>query len=182
MGATMRREVDFRALAPGEQSACRSADDVVAVFRRWFAGETRIELLALDVSRVVDRIGFGYRLRLHGTLETRLVEQRAFADVDDARFASLDVLCSGFRPECLAGDERRLHQFDAGTLGCGTGLPREFRARIGSIPVGHMLEVVARDASAREDLPALARMLGHRVDAVESGADGTITIRVERAR
>jgi TusA-related sulfurtransferase len=50
------------------------------------------------------------------------------------------------------------------------------------IPVGHVLEVVTGDASAREDLPSMARLLGHQVQSIETGADGKVRIRVERAR
>ena len=47
--------------------------------------------------------------------------------------------------------EPSVHRFDAGDLGCGSGLPREFRARIGQIPIGHILEIVTKDPSAKED-------------------------------
>ena len=40
------------------------------------------------------------------------------------------------------------------------------------IPVGHVLEVITRDASAKEDLPSMARLLGHAVRSVETEPDG----------
>ena len=63
-----------------------------------------------------------------------------------------------------------------------TGLPREFRTRLSQIPIGHVIEVITGDPSAREDIPSLARLLGHQVRSVESGADGRIRIQVERLR
>ncbi len=75
-----------------------------------------------------------------------------------------------------------VHEFDAGDLGCGTGLPRAFAQRIASIAVGDLLRTVVRDPSAREDLPALARMLGHRLQSVEEGPDGRLVISVERVK
>ncbi len=75
-----------------------------------------------------------------------------------------------------------VHEFDAGDLGCGSGLPRLFAQRIASIAVGDLLRTVVRDPSAREDLPALARMLGHRLQSVEEAPDGRLVISVERVR
>ena len=52
-----------------------------------------------------------------------------------------------------------VHDFEAGDLGCGTGLPRAFAEHMHSITVGDILRATVKDAAAREDLPALARML-----------------------
>lgn len=75
-----------------------------------------------------------------------------------------------------------IHDFDAGDLGCGTGLPRVFADRMKSLAVGDVLRSVVSDSAAREDLPALARMLGHRVQAVEDAPDGRLVITVERVK
>jgi TusA-related sulfurtransferase len=75
-----------------------------------------------------------------------------------------------------------VHEFDAGDLGCGTGLPRAFKQRLDSIAVGDLLRAVVADPAAREDLPALARMLGHRVQSVEEAPDGRLVINVERVK
>lgn len=75
-----------------------------------------------------------------------------------------------------------VHEFDAGDLGCGTGLPRAFRLRLEAIPVGDVLRTLVADPAAREDLPALARMLGHTVRSLEQVADGRLSINVERAK
>ncbi len=74
------------------------------------------------------------------------------------------------------------HDFDAGELGCADGLAGEFRRRIGAIPVGDVLVVTARDPAAKEDLPPLARMMGHAVRSVETLGDGRLQITVERRR
>jgi len=74
-----------------------------------------------------------------------------------------------------------VHDFDAGELGCGTGLPGEVRRRLAALPIGERLRIATRDPSAREDLPALARLLGQRVVAVDPAGDTTI-ITVERTR
>jgi TusA-related sulfurtransferase/uncharacterized OsmC-like protein len=73
-----------------------------------------------------------------------------------------------------------IHRYDAGDLGCGDGLPQEFRRQINSIPAGDDLELTTRDPSAKEDLPALARLLGHEVISVKTGDKGTTTVIVRR--
>jgi TusA-related sulfurtransferase len=75
-----------------------------------------------------------------------------------------------------------VHVFDAGQLGCGTGLPREFLNQIRSIPVGDRLRAIVSDPAAREDLPALARMVGQSVISLETTDDGRLQITVERVK
>jgi len=93
---------------------------------------------------------------------------------------SFDLLCSGFHS--LRKPASGVHEFDAGTLGCADGLAGEFRKQIGAIPVGDVLIVTARDPAAREDLPPLARMMGHTVRSVETPGDGRLLMTVERGR
>jgi TusA-related sulfurtransferase len=45
-----------------------------------------------------------------------------------------------------------------------------------------LLEVVVRDPAAKEDLPALARMLGQQVRSIDSAPDGRQIITVERKK
>lgn len=180
--ATLDPAVRFRALVPGETVAAATAADTAAWFRRWFADKTEIEILDEHVDLLVDRLRAGYRARLKKNGQPYLVAQQVFGDLDDGRFVSMDLLCSGFRPEAAAPARDTTHVFDAGDLGCGSGLPREFRTRVSQIPVGHVLEVVTGDPSAREDLPSMARLLGHQVRSVETGADGNVRIRVERVK
>jgi TusA-related sulfurtransferase len=75
-----------------------------------------------------------------------------------------------------------MHRFDAGTLGCADGLAQEFRRRVLAIPVGDLLLVQTSDPAAKEDLPPLARMMGHTVRSVEPSEDGRLLITVERGR
>lgn len=76
----------------------------------------------------------------------------------------------------------RVHTFDAGDLSCATGLAEEFRRQIQQIPLGDELLVTTGDPSAKEDLPPLARMMGHTVRSIENGRDGSLVIDVERGR
>jgi len=76
----------------------------------------------------------------------------------------------------------RVHTFDAGDLSCATGLAEEFRRQIRRIPLGDELLVTTGDPSAKEDLPPLARMMGHTVRSIEASRDGSLVIDVERGR
>ncbi len=73
-----------------------------------------------------------------------------------------------------------IHLFDAGTMGCTDGLAREFRPRILAIPSGDILRVIVQDPAAKEDLPPLARMLGHTIQSIDVLEDGRVQIHVER--
>jgi len=180
--STLEPKVEFRALVPGELVNVATARETAGCFRRWFGDKTGLELLHRKDELLVDRLFLEYRLRLHKGNEAYLVEQRICSSIENGKFVVMDLVCSGFRPEGVVETEASVHRFDAGDLGCGSGLPREFRARIGQIPVGHVLEVVTKDPSAKEDLPSISRLLGHKVRSVEPGAEGEFMIRVERSK
>ena len=76
----------------------------------------------------------------------------------------------------------RVHAFDASGLSCANGLAEEFRRQIQRIPLGDELLVTTGDPSAKEDLPPLARMMGHTVRSIETSRDGSLVIDVERRR
>jgi TusA-related sulfurtransferase len=71
---------------------------------------------------------------------------------------------------------------DFGEMGCGEGLPMEFRRNMQNLEVGDTIEFVVRDPSAKEDLPPLARMMGHRIVSQLELDDGSHSVVVERAR
>jgi TusA-related sulfurtransferase len=74
------------------------------------------------------------------------------------------------------------HLFDAGPMGCGDGLAQEFRRRLNEVSLGSSIRVVVRDPAAKEDLPALARMLGQSVTSMEALEDGGLAINVKRVK
>ncbi len=172
--------VRFRAIVPRGLREAATAEDAVGWLRTWFADADSMELLGSDTATVADRTYLRYRFRVHKAGRVTLIEQHGYADVADSRIVDLSLLCSGFRPADESADH--LHHYDAGDLGCGDGLPREFRGQIGSIPVGDVLRVVARDPAARADLPALARLMGHRVRTISEAPDGGLVIDVERVQ
>jgi TusA-related sulfurtransferase len=70
---------------------------------------------------------------------------------------------------------------DLGDLTC-THVPMEFRRTMQGIDVGEVIEFRMRDPSAKEDLPPLARMMGHRVLVEQERDGGVLSVVVERAR
>ncbi|MGH2511408.1 MAG: sulfurtransferase TusA family protein [Candidatus Limnocylindrales bacterium] len=53
---------------------------------------------------------------------------------------------------------------------------------MGEIPIGDVLVVTARDPAAKEDLPPLARLMGHTVRSIDTWGDGSLTFTMERGR
>jgi TusA-related sulfurtransferase len=74
------------------------------------------------------------------------------------------------------------HEFDAGMMGCADGLSQEWKRQLSDVPVGDVLVTTAHDPVARDDLPALARLLGHEVISVELDGTGAIVVTVRRAK
>lgn len=59
---------------------------------------------------------------------------------------------------------------DGGDLDCGSGLLLILRNAFEPLPAGGVLELVSREISVKEDLPAWCRMVGHELLAVRPGA------------
>jgi tRNA 2-thiouridine synthesizing protein A len=191
----------FRALLPREDIDTRGAEEAAAWFWTWFGDAEQVAITALDVRSLGAVTTFRFRARAKKPRGWSQIEQVGVCELEDGCVASMRLACSGFQYEpgaeadtldgaaegtAFEGGERQggasEHHFDAGDLGCGSGLPQAFRERIAGVALGDVLTVVTRDPSAREDLPALARMLGHHVRSVERGKDGTTMITVERGR
>lgn len=176
-------EARFRALVPSGPLERRGSEAITKTVSGWFGDADRLELLGGSSEMVADRLHIQYRFR--ATYESRppdLVEQQAFCIVEHGRIAGINLVCSGFRPEAPVETHGEVHSFDAGELGCGSGLPAEFRVRLSAIPIGATLEVVTGDPSAKEDLPSLARMLGQELVSIGTAADGRSIITVRRNR
>ena len=174
--------VRFRMLLPAGFMTEGDAEATIGRFIGWFAGADSFEVEASSVGEVEGRAAVTYRFRLRDAGGWQVVEQHLMLDVDaDGRVEAIDLLCSGFRR--IAADEpERVHRFEAGDLGCADGLAEEFRRHIQQVPVGDVLVVSTRDPAAKEDLPPLARMMGHVVRSIEAPGDGRLLVSVERGR
>jgi TusA-related sulfurtransferase len=173
--------VRFRMLLPGGPATEAGADATIGRFVDWFAEADTFEIESSSVGEVEGRAAVTYRFRLHDAAGWQVIEQHLMLDLGaDGRVEAVDLLCSGFRS--IAADAPVTTHFDAGTLGCADGLAGEFRRRVQQIPVGHVLVVSTRDPAAKEDLPPLARMMGHVVRSAEASGDGRLLVSVERGR
>lgn len=185
LAALLHPDATLLALVPDGLVEEAGTAAVTARARRWFGRATRVDVASRNVDVVNGRVRASFRAVLDGPRGRETVEQHAFLDVDGGRVRAIRLACSGFmREEASAGaraGEARVHDYDAGDLGCASGLPDAFRRRLGEVPVGEALAVRVRDPSAKEDLPALARLLGHEVAAIEPVADGLV-IRVVRRK
>ena len=182
--AVIADDVRFRLLLPKGPQDHSGVAETVEVFVGWYGDVDELHLESSSVEAVAGRLMVTYRFRLHDPDGWQVIEQHVVADVaPDGRLEKIDLLCSGFLPVIGPGDESSsTHPFDAGDLGCADGLATEFRRRIGAIPVGDVLVVTARDPAAKEDLPPLARMMGHEVRSIETPEDGRLLMTVERRR
>ncbi len=180
----LARDVRFRFMIPPGPGEVVGAADVAAKYFDWFGEADVLEVEAVLVDPLPDRLSARYRFLLHEQEGWKVVEQQSYLDVDEqGRITAIDLLCSGFRPVDDEEDNvTGTHRFDAGTLSCADGLAQEFRRRILAIPQGDVLVVTARDPAAKEDLPPLARMMGHEVRSIETPDDGRLLITVERRR
>lgn len=71
-------------------------------------------------------------------------------------------------------DARADKSIDGGDLDCGSGLLLILRDAIAPLPIGGVLEIVSREISVKEDLPAWCRMVGHDLFDMRAG-DGKNT-------
>jgi TusA-related sulfurtransferase len=169
-------------LLPDEVATETNADGTIARFTGWYGGADVFEVEASSIGDVEGRVPVIYRFRLHDADGWQAIEQHLMLDVGpDGRIIAIDLLCSGFRA-ITARAPAEVHEFDAGDMGCADGLAGEFRRQMQDIPLGDVLVVSTRDPAAKEDLPPLARMMGHVVRSVEAPGDGRLLVSVERGR
>jgi hypothetical protein len=156
--AALSDDVRFRLLVPKGPQEEAGVAATVGRFTDWFADADPVVLESCGVGDVAGRAAISYRFQLKKPEGWRVLEQHLMADVDESgRSTAIDLLCSGFRAP-LEPVETGAHHVDAGDLGCADG------------------------PAAKEDLPSLARMMGHAVRSIETSGDGGLLISVERGR
>jgi TusA-related sulfurtransferase len=182
LAACMAPDAHARLLMPDEVEECSGGQQIASRFEGWFESCAQFQVVTTEHAEVGSRHLLRWRLRVvRDGQPWEVIEQVAFVDVGHEGIKDLDLLCSGFLFEA-ASTPGRLHTFEAGGMGCADGLAQEFRRRIAAVAVGDSLAVVVSDPAAKEDLPALARMLGQSITSVEAHDDGRLTINVERRR
>ncbi len=177
-------DLAIRMLVPPGLMTDEGGDAAIGWFSSWFTDADPFQVEASNANEVEGRAAVTYRLRLHKPDGWYVIEQHLMLDVDaGGHVTAIDLLCSGFRSIAeLASDSQRVHRFDAGDLGCADGLAGQFRQQIQRIPIGHLLVVSTSDPAAKEDLPSMARLMGHVVVSIEAPGDGRLVITVERGK
>jgi hypothetical protein len=103
VGSAFTSDAQLRALLPTRLRECAGADVIAEQFTGWFGQTEDFEFLEATADEVGGRLHLRWRLRLRAERIGAgwfTVEQQAYADTaDDGRIASLDLLCTGYRPE-----------------------------------------------------------------------------------
>jgi len=180
--ACFHHDARLRALVPSGPQEHQGSATIAGRFIDWFRQPDALQTIDQATDTIADRLHIRYRFReTYADGDREVIEQDAFCEVKDGKIVAMDLVCSGHRAE-RRESEVEIRQYNAGELGCGSGLPQAFRQEIGTVPVGAVLEVRTSDPSAKEDLPSLARLLGHRVLRVESSPEGSTIFAVQRCR
>lgn len=103
MAATLSSDVRFRAMLPRGPMDWNGVDEVAGVFMSWFGDAEEFELIDATVGEVGGRLHLSWRLRLRPAPfgigdGWHVIEQHAYADATET-IDTLDLLCSGFRPD-----------------------------------------------------------------------------------
>src|ERR1700716_470064 len=179
MAALMAPGAVARFLLPRGPEEQHGPDGIIRRFWDWFGSASRFDKVSTSDEATVGRRRLSWRFRVvRASGFAELIEQLAFMDVGPEGIERLDLVCSGFEAEPVAAASHEVQVFDAGNLGCADGLAQEFRRRMSGVAVGASLAVVVMDPSAKEDLPPLARLLGHTVKSTQTLGDGRLTITV----
>lgn len=177
-------EIRMRALVPDGPSEYRGPEEVRQRLQWWFGSGEQADIVRAESRPVDGRFELAYGFRILEALDGgkpgwHTIEQRAFCRARE-RIVEIDLVCTGFVPVFDAMGET--HRFDAGEMGCADGLVTEFKSWLRSVEIGDVVQVVARDPAAKEDLPSLARLMGNKVQSVETLDDGRLLISVERGK
>lgn len=101
MAATLSPSVVLRAMLPRGPVSWEGPAAVADAFRGWFQPAEDFELLDASVGEIGGRLHLSWRLRVRPAPSRdgwHVIEQQVFADTQES-ICSLDLLCSGFRPE-----------------------------------------------------------------------------------
>jgi SnoaL-like domain len=103
LATTLAPEVRFRAMLPPGPMNWEGPVAVADTFGSWFGAADDFEVVDAAVGEVGGRLHLSWRVRVRPAPfgigdGWHVIEQQAYADTGDS-IESLDLLCSGFRPE-----------------------------------------------------------------------------------
>jgi ketosteroid isomerase-like protein len=96
-------DAEFRALVPPGLRERKGAVEAAALFARWFADSTELDLLDSNADEVGDRLHISYRLAGVEEGAAYVVEHHLFCTISEGKIERADLLCSGFRPPTITG-------------------------------------------------------------------------------
>jgi hypothetical protein len=100
LASTLTPDVRMRALIPPGLVEISGAEAAAAKFSAWFCDADDLDLIHSGSDAFADRVHIFYRLRVTKPGNApRLVEQHLLCAFDGNRINSLDLVCTGFRPE-----------------------------------------------------------------------------------
>jgi hypothetical protein len=107
LALALRDDVRLRALLPGGFHEWAGAARVTAKFAQWLGDTEQFSLVESAAGEIGGRLYLRWRARLRAERlgdGPFLVEQHAYADLDDAgRVSDIWLACSGYQPEHRAG-------------------------------------------------------------------------------
>jgi len=98
MRACLANDARLRALVPTRLREDEGADAVVARFRFWWDDIEDFQLIEASADDVADRTHLRYRIGGRDEGVESVMEQHAYAKVEEGRITALDLVCSGWRP------------------------------------------------------------------------------------
>ena len=100
LAACLHPNVCFRALTPRGFRTAEDRASAAAYLQKWFGDADKLVLQSSDVAFMHDRVRIAYRVREHED-QWYIVEQQAYCTTQDGLIVTMDLLCSGFRPELI---------------------------------------------------------------------------------
>jgi hypothetical protein len=100
VAACFAPDVRLVAVVPKERPFREKAgrDDAAELIHAWFGDADITELVSSEVEPLADRIRMAYRIHEHEPDGWYLVEQVAYATLEDGAIVDMNLACSGFRP------------------------------------------------------------------------------------
>jgi hypothetical protein len=98
LAASLDPAVHFRALTPKGFREAEDREAATKYLQKWFGAADQLVVQSSDVTMMHDRVHIAYRIREHED-QWYIVEQQAYCTILDGQIATMNLLCSGFRPE-----------------------------------------------------------------------------------